>query len=390
MRVRPYGGEDETRRDEPKHRRRFALGLSDWDSPPPGHLDAGIVGDVLLTDTLWTAAGPQVTADLRSACWTRLAGCSIVLANLEAPISSVPKPADRKPYNFRTDVRALDLFDQRFVLSLANNHIMDYGAQGLVDTLEVLDRAGLSYAGAGTTLDRARAPHYRSVTGIETAILCAADPRFQAATASTPGTCPARPGLLAESVTEARRRARFVAVAIHMGMEHSTTPSTRQIDLAEECLDAGARFVAFHHAHRIGGYSTSGRGIVLWGTGNYVFADGNERPRGKTARTAAWRVRYSQPADAVTALSIEPAVIDRAGVPRTPDAGEAARERERIHGLGSRVRTPLRRTMWHSLEMLEPEFVRSNVTNYARLLRLRGLSYVWRSLVAGLRAQLTR
>ncbi len=357
--------------------------------PPPGHLDAGVVGDVVLAESLWPAAS-DANAVLREACWGRLAGCSIVLANLEAPLTVVHEPAVRKPYNFRTDRRALDLFDARFVLGLANNHIMDYGARGLAETLDALDGAGLSYAGAGMNLDRARAPHYRQVSGIGTAIICAADPRYNAATPSTPGTCPARLGLVGESVREARRRARFVAVTIHMGMEYSAMPSARQVALAEECVDSGAQLVVFHHTHCVGGHSTRGRGLVLWATGNYVFPTVGGHWSDKARRTASWRVRYSESRDSATVVSITPARTERRGLPQAIDPRAAVGERERMARQSQRIETPWRRHVWQGLEMMQPSFLRYNVTNYARLLRHLGVVFVWRSLVAGIRAQFSR
>lgn len=358
--------------------------------PPPDHLDVGLVGDVLLTKDLLALAAEQGDFDLRGPLWQPLSGCALILANLEGPVTERDIPAENKTYNLKTARRALELFDARFVLSLANNHIMDFGPEGLCDTLQALDAAGLAYAGAGRDLDQARAPRYLSAGGIACAVICAADPRFQPATASSPGTYPAIPELLAASIREARGHARFVAVSIHMGLEHTGIPSATQLRLAEACLAAGAHLLQFHHAHCQAGSAGDGRGVVLFGTGNYVFPRLARFEVARSRPTAAWKARYSKPADAVVAVGIEPAVIDRIGIPRAAGDGVAKRIRRRIRQCSGRALAPSGRTFWLLWEMLNPGFLRIHAWNYVCMFRRRGLRFLCRSLVEGLKVHLAR
>ena len=361
--------------------------LSDLsDCPPFDYLDLGLVGDVVLTDRLLNGPLPKGASSLRNVLWQPLEACSLVIANLEAPATKREASAENKPYNLKTSRRALDAFDSRFVLNLANNHTMDYGPDGLLDTIEAIEAAGLTYTGAGSDLDHARAPRHLSIAGVEVAVIGAADPRFQPATASTPGTCPAIPELLVDAILTARRRAELVIVSIHMGLEHVHLPSAGQIDLAKECLTAGAQLIHFHHSHCLSGSAGDGRGIVLFGTGNYVFPPMTVFDVPGSKRTALWKARYSRRAHAVVALDVEPLTIDDAGLPRAVTARVAEREREAIRRYSRRMLSPTGRQLWRLLDMLHPRFVLLNIYNYASLLKRRGPAFVWRSLVAGVRA----
>ncbi len=357
---------------------------------PNDHLDIGLVGDVLLSEAFLDQADRQGCRDLRDALWRPLADCSLILANLEAPITAHEVVAENKAYNLKTARRALDVFDSRFVLSLANNHIMDYGAEGLFDTIDALDAAGIAYAGAGRDIDHARAPRYVSIAGIESAVICAADSRFQAAKSASPGTCPAFPDLLVESIGTARRRARFVGVSIHMGLEYVDTPSAAQIHLAERCLSTGAQLVQFHHSHCLSGAAGDGRGVVLFGTGNFVFPDVTKFVVAKAKQSALWRARFSERQDAIVALDVEPAVIDSIGMPHLVSGRDAERGRMKILQCSQRTLSPAGRELWRLHDMLCPGFLLNNFDNYLSMLRRRGPRFVFRNLVAGLKAQITR
>lgn len=357
---------------------------------PVDHLDVGLVGDVLLTQDHLSRSVRPGYRDLADALWRPLADCSLIIANLEAPITERDAPAENKTYNLKTARRAVDVFDSRFVLSLANNHTMDYGPDGLFDTLEALDSAGLAYAGAGRDIDHARAPYYRSLEGIQTAVICAADPRFQPATTSSPGTCPAHVELLVESITAARDRAQFVAVSIHIGLEYVSIPSNTQIHLAEACLASGAHLVQFHHSHCLSGSASDGRGIVLFGTGNYVFPSVTRFNVRKSKHSAIWITRYSKQNDAVVASRVEPAMLDCTGLPFAAEGSDLASELKKIRRYSDRSIKPVGRHLWRLHDMLRPSFILLNVYNYFSMLRRRGPLFVWHSLVSGLKVHLAR
>ncbi|MBE0437773.1 MAG: CapA family protein, partial [Methylomicrobium sp.] len=236
---------------------------------PENCLDIGFVGDVYARDDFLTEMGYGRLSDLRDAIWRPLSNTPLIVANLEAPITDKELAIEKKPYLHKTSTATLALFDERFVLSLANNHIMDYGASGLNDTIDALNKAGIQYAGAGQNLDQAKTPCLLTVEGIRIAVICAADPRFYPATETSPGTCPAHQSLLVESIQSIKNQVDFVIVSVHMGLEYVSVPSFNQMNLTQACFDAGTNVVHFHHAHCLSGAATNGKDMVFFGTGNY-------------------------------------------------------------------------------------------------------------------------
>lgn len=367
------------------------LSLAKLSGPRPNdHLDVGLVGDVLLSETLLNQFERRGCGDLRDTLWRPLADCSLIVANLEAPITQHTQQAESKAYNLKTSRRALDVFSSRFVLSLANNHMMDFGPVGLLDTLAALDSAGLAYAGAGRDLEQARAPCYKTINGMRVAVIGAADPRFQSATKNTPGTNPAIREPLVESILEARIHARFITVTIHMGLEYADMPSSNQILLSEACLAAGAHVVQFHHSHCLSGCAGNGSGVVLFGTGNYVFPQVTAFDAPKTKRTGAWIARYSTHEDIITSLGMAPALIDHQGLPVAIDGIAADFARKQMNRLSHRILAPYWRIFWRVYDLFLPGFLLPTFLNIRAMLRHQGLWCVARSLFAGVKAQVLR
>jgi poly-gamma-glutamate synthesis protein (capsule biosynthesis protein) len=202
----------------------------------------------------------------------------IGFANLEGPLT------DRgeiwpKGYNFRTPPKfASGLLAGRFsVVSLANNHAMDYNAIGLQDTIAALDAVGVKHAGGGDSLQQA---WVLDVRGVRIAFLaCALTPveggGFDIhAWAVRPGVigitvCDA--ALMGEQVAAARRVADFVIVAVHAGDEYRNEPNATQRELADEALAAGADVYLGAHAHVVQPVEQRGSQLIAWGLGNFIF-----------------------------------------------------------------------------------------------------------------------
>jgi poly-gamma-glutamate synthesis protein (capsule biosynthesis protein) len=309
-------------------------------APLEGQIDIGLVGDVYLRGDYLDQFGIQRLADLREDLWRSLEGAALVIANLEAPITDSTVPLEQKPYLHGASSAVLDAFDDRFVLSLANNHVMDFGEVGLRDTLAALDGAGIRYAGAGRNIQEASAPCIETVDELDVAIVCAADPRFHPATENRPGTCPARPERL-EQVIRSITRETAVVVSLHMGLEHVVVPTGAQINLAMTYLRAGASIVHFHHAHCLSATMTHRRALVLFGAGNYVYTKRTRLASSK--RTASWRVRVARDSHRIVDFGMTPAQIDDRGLPvalRDESAGSAtggSRRSARFHSPGSAI-----------------------------------------------------
>jgi poly-gamma-glutamate synthesis protein (capsule biosynthesis protein) len=205
----------------------------------------------------------------------------IGFANLEGALTGRGDPWP-KGYNFRTPPRfAPGLLSGHFdVVTLANNHTLDFGAIGLADTIAALDAAGVRHAGAGATAAEAHAPVIVEAKGLRVAFLAyVATPvegggfsidAWEAGPAA-PGLALGTPAGIGAGVAAARRVADFVIVAVHAGTEYEHHPNETQRALAAAALDAGADAFIGAHAHVVQPVEQRGSQLIAWGLGNFIF-----------------------------------------------------------------------------------------------------------------------
>lgn len=158
------------------------------------------------------------------------------------------------------------------VVSVANNHSLDFGVDAFGDTLRHARRFGLRTIGGGT-LGAARRPSVVLAGGMKIALLAYSDVRPAGfdATATRPGTAPADPAAIAADVARARRAADAVVVYFHWGNELERVPNERQRSLAAVALGAGATVVLGAHPHVLQPVERRGQRLVAWSLGNFVF-----------------------------------------------------------------------------------------------------------------------
>jgi poly-gamma-glutamate synthesis protein (capsule biosynthesis protein) len=230
----------------------------------PAPLGAIRGGDV---DAPWRSVGPA------------LKGADLTFGNLECAISLGGSPFP-KQYRFRGSPRALRAatrlagFD---VLDLANNHSGDYGQGALFDTIRNVRKAGASAVGAGASTGSAYRAVVRSRLGLKVAFVAFNEilpPEFRA-TDTRPGVAWSTPEAVRASVRRAAGQADVVVAAFHWGDELATRPSARQVALAKVALDAGATAVIGAHPHVLQPVVRSGRRVVAYSLGNFVFPAGS-------------------------------------------------------------------------------------------------------------------
>ena len=350
----------------------------------PNGFKLACIGDVMPASV--DMAGQTSPECLRKGIWKPLEGVDAILLNLETPITSSTEAHRNKRYCFRSSTGVLDLFDHRFVFGLANNHIFDYGEKGLLDTIDALDTRHFPHAGAGRNLDSAGAVEIK-ISGAHLGIVCAADARYQSATRTSAGTFPAIPGLLREAVADLRRRGAIAIVSIHSGQEFLPAPSPQQRFLADLCMEEGARVVSFHHAHCVSGWRQDSQGIVLFGTGNYLFPPGDTPSCYSDFRkSAAWRITMDPLQPGSERLEIRPILMDRNGLPCEATKMDAVEILRRIARYSDRIRSS-RLGWWRAREMVRPVYLWMNAVNYADIARRNGLRVLVRLLIEGIRAQ---
>ncbi|MDP8974273.1 MAG: CapA family protein, partial [Actinomycetota bacterium] len=204
-----------------------------------------------------------------------LRGADLTLANLENPVleNAVYHPEDP---TFNGDLRLLPILKGGGIdgVTLANNHILDAGFQGLEETLGHLDDAGISYAGAGADLDATREPMIFDLGGIEVGVLSYQNvPSYEWAWAAetTPGTAPLQEDIVREDIERLRSEVDLLVVMPHWGIEYTAPPDPEQVELAHAMVDAGADLIVGNHAHWAKGIEIYDGKPVFYGTGNFLF-----------------------------------------------------------------------------------------------------------------------
>lgn len=205
-----------------------------------------------------------------------LADAQIVFGNLEGPLTHGGEREPDKQYAFRSPPEkvAPALKAAGFnVVSLANNHTLDYGAVGLADTRAALDAVGIASVGAADDEQAARVPAILTVGNVRVAFLAysATLPENFYATANKPGTAFAHEHHVRADVARARDAADVVLVSFHWGQEGKTELRDYQTRLGRAAIDAGALAVLGHHPHILQGIERYGAGVILYSLGNFTF-----------------------------------------------------------------------------------------------------------------------
>lgn len=198
----------------------------------------------------------------------------VTFGNLECAVTDRDF-AVHKAYRLRADPKVVPaLVDAGFdVLSLANNHTMDCGKLGLLETLASLRAAGMMPLGAGGTPEEARKPGLMTVHGIKLAFLAYTDVPDGSGTFIARGDS----AEIVQAVRGAKKQADLVFVSFHWGVEYATAPQDYQRALGHAVIDAGATLVIGHHPHVIEGAERYKNGLIVYSLGNFVFDQHEER-----------------------------------------------------------------------------------------------------------------
>jgi poly-gamma-glutamate synthesis protein (capsule biosynthesis protein) len=224
-----------------------------------------------------------------------LRAADLAVINLETAIAVGGAPVD-KDFTFRVPSTAVAALRAAGVdvASMANNHGMDFGNEGLVESLRAKNaQADGMIIGIGEDEDDAFAPYRATVKGQRIAVIAATQVldasliESWTATATKGGLASAkRVARLVEEVERARQDSDTVVVFLHWGVEKDTCPSLDQQQLAETLAAAGADIIVGSHAHRLQGGGRLGSAVVHYGLGNFLFKENSV----EGARTGVFEV----------------------------------------------------------------------------------------------------
>lgn len=239
----------------------------------------------------------------------RITDADISIANLEAPVERpdaepIPKSGPALATAPGTPARLADVgFD---VLTLANNHMMDYGASGLDETKTACATTGLATTGSGNDRSDSFQPVSIDVGPVTVAILSVCEREFGVATRTEPGTawsdCPAA----LDAIHDADAGADVVIVVSHGGVEYVPLPPPKRRRRLQEFADTGADLVVGHHPHVAQGWQIHNDTPIFYSLGNFAFdrqSDGTNTSRGLA-------IEVTGVGDAVTGIDLVPVVVE--------------------------------------------------------------------------------
>src|ERR1700730_15016847 len=205
----------------------------------------------------------------------------IVLGNLEGPLAQKAQKQNRNfSYRVRPKVASSLLRAGINVVTLANNHLVDCGRQGVLETLEALAVAGVTPLGAAANEQGAHEPVIREAGGLRIGLLGYYWNRRCAATAKLPGSAMGVFEELESDIRKLRRQVDRVVVTFHWGRPYNPEPSPRARAKALFAVDCGAHAVVGHHPHIIQAFEIYRRCPIFYSIGNFAFGSGNSRAEG--------------------------------------------------------------------------------------------------------------
>lgn len=209
----------------------------------------------------------------------QLIAADLTVGNLETALTTRGEPYVDKKYLFRNPPEkvAEALYTAGFdIVSLANNHSMDYGVVGLQDTMAVLDQWGVRYHGAGLDNSQAREPEIFTLANGQTVGFLAYSNTFPKefwATPTTPGTAFGHKAhIQADVAALLDQDVDIIVVSFHWGQERKTELRAYQPELAYAAIDAGADLVIGHHPHILQAVERYQEGLILYSLGNFTFS----------------------------------------------------------------------------------------------------------------------
>jgi poly-gamma-glutamate synthesis protein (capsule biosynthesis protein) len=213
------------------------------------------------------------------------------MVNLEVPVTT-RGIRQTKPFTFRMKPAFLDVLTKGGidVVNIANNHIHDFGREGLFDTIIGLDSAKIAHVGAGRNYEEAHRPFLITIKGRTIGILGYYNGgEAPAATAKSPGVADRELAAISRDIAALKGKADFIIVNFHWGVEKDQKPGKIQQAFARSVIDAGADAIIGHHPHVLQGIELYRNKPIAYSLGNLIFG-GNGR---HTYDTGVFEIRLS-------------------------------------------------------------------------------------------------
>jgi poly-gamma-glutamate capsule biosynthesis protein CapA/YwtB (metallophosphatase superfamily) len=253
-----------------------------------------------------------------------------MMVNLENAVTQ-SEDSVKKEFVFRMRPEYLSLLRKAkiTIVNCANNHTADFGTEGILETIRLLDSARIRHVGIGRNLAEARKPVILTYNGIRIGFLGYGGVSAFLASRTQPGTTPRSRRIILSDIAKLKPKADFVVINLHWGEELAEEPDSAQIVLAHAIIDAGADLIIGHHPHVLQGIEYYRGKMIAYSLGNFIFG-GNSRSANCTTaivkarfipdhietqlipiRVRSWR---PEPADSASALRIHRLVEERSRI----------------------------------------------------------------------------
>lgn len=195
------------------------------------------------------------------------------MVNLETPFSGGNAPIVKDGPN----ISALDDFIYALrvmnidLVGLANNHTGDFGVDGVLYTLDMLDKNGYPHVGAGKNIEEAYKPYVLSKGGVNVSVLAVCENEFGTASKNSPGSAGYRLGKVCNCIAAEKEKGNYVVVYFHGGNEENPYPSPAKQELYRLFADIGANAVVAMHTHCPQGYEIYKGKPIIYSMGNFFF-----------------------------------------------------------------------------------------------------------------------
>jgi hypothetical protein len=195
------------------------------------------------------------------------------ITNLESPLTDSSDKIRKSGPHIKSSPRNTSLLKELDIglVTIANNHIMDFGETGLNDTIKTLSENSVLYVGAGSNLDEAQRPAYNDIKGLRLAVLNFTAHEFSIANSEQPGANPIDVIENYKQIISAKTTSDFQIVIVHTGIEHYGYPSPSTQKLFRFYASLGVSAVVGHHSHCINGYEIYKSVPIFYGLGNFIF-----------------------------------------------------------------------------------------------------------------------
>jgi len=196
------------------------------------------------------------------------------IVNFECPITNGgEKPIEKQGPHLQCSEKGVEAvkwagFD---CVTLANNHFLDYGKEGVENTFEACKKNALDTVGGGINLAEASKILYKNINGETLAIINCCEKEFSIASDKSAGANPLNPIQQYYKIQEAKNKADYVLVIVHGGHEMFQLPSPRMKETYRFFIDSGADAVVNHHQHCYSGYEMYKDKPIFYGLGNFLF-----------------------------------------------------------------------------------------------------------------------